>query len=275
MAGRGGILWVSLLLSFSLSAQHSSSWMYAGVRDMVYSEGLGFGGASWMALGDPLDGAEAKGLHSGFSTLVPYGIGQMASPALGISAGGDAWRFGVAYARSGTRHQHFQRYGLASSLRLGEAVRAGIGLGFLQFRYSESYKPEWILSTQLAFQITLNPELSLHLGLRDPQNVFRPEPHYFVTYPSLSCAMQWKIAESLTSLLEIRRSGKGPLSILGGLELEVNQHTLMYFSFHSHSRRSGLGMKYQLGNIILGCSAAYHPVLGLSPGFEIGFSSSD
>lgn len=275
MAGRGGILWVSLLLSFSLSAQPSFPWMYAGVRDMVYAEGLGFGEASWMALGDPLGGVETKGVHSGFSTLVPYGLGQMASPALGISAGSDAWRLGVAYVRSGTRAQHFQRYGLASSLRLGKGLRAGIGLGLLQFRYSESYDPERLMSTQLAFQITLSPELKLHWGLRDPQRFFLSETRTFVPYPSLSCALQWKVAESLTSLLELRRTGKGPLSVVGGLELEVNQHTQMYFSFHSLSRRSGLGMKYQLGNISLGCSASYHPVLGLSPGFELGFSSAE
>jgi hypothetical protein len=248
--------------------------MYAGVRDMVYAEDLGFGEASWMALGDPLGGAGTKGLHSAFSTLVPYGLGQMACPALGISGGSDAWRLGMGYIRSGTGAQHFQRYGLASSLRLGKSLWAGIGLSYLQFHFSESYAPEQAVSMQLAFQLRLDTELELHLGLRNPQIFFLPESRGFTPLPSLSCALQWKVAESLTSLMEVRRTGKGPLSVLGGLELEVTQHTLMYFSFHSLSRRSGLGMKYRLRNISLACSASYHPVLGLSPGFELAFSTA-
>jgi len=277
MAGRGGILWVSLLLSFFYAfpctafAQSSPPWMYAGVRDMVYAEGAGFGEASWMAVGDPLAGRGVSGFQGSFSMLMPFGIGQMASPAFGFSQGSESARIGMAILRSGGLKRSYQRYSLASSLRLNENIRAGIGLGLLEVRYDAGQSPLPVLLSQLAFQIDLSREATLHLGFREPYEFILREAEAYRVIPALSTALQWRAAEGLTALFEIRRNTTGPVSMLGGLELEVNPQTKMHFSYHSLTRRSGLGIQYLVGRFSAGFAATYHPVLGISPGFELGY----
>ena len=252
-------------------------WLPAQAQDAIFllqsSESRSMGGSQAGAFGIQSLFGNPAGLAQveNFSAIVAAetrfaGSGILLGGA-GAALPSELGVFGVSVGYFGLPEYNEQAFSVGYSRLLFKSFAISLQAQLYNFSIQD-YGSQFSLSGTIGIQGYINESLTIGTYIRNPVRVSIIPEVYLPTI--LSIGGQYKFPEKLKILAAIEKDLDKPLSIQFGLEYAPVEKLMLRIGAHTAPEELTFGLAFEISERLrLDAMAAYHQVLGVSPGLSI------
>jgi len=229
--------------------------------------------AQWSCLTNPAGLASVGSVAFGFFYSNYYNLKELGTGGFAVCIPTKSGNFGIGFISSGFSVLTENRASITYGRRLGEKIRAGIGLHWLVFNQPSDYRDLYAWIPSLGIQWLPNDRLIFSLSITNPsKQEYRPSGYR--TIPAIiATGIGFKPADEFLLFIEAENIHDEKPKYTLGIEVSAGKSIFMRFGINrQHYSCYSIGAGYVHGKLSIDATVCHHPVLGFSPAVGLGFA---
>ncbi len=181
--------------------------------------------------------------------------------------------FGLALNYFGYENFNEQKIGLAYARKLFEGVAIGAQVDYLGTRIPE-YGSTGKVTFELGVQADLLENFIVGAHIFSPIRTQLTDDEIDVIPTQLNVGIAYLPTEKVTLIAELEKDFDYTASFKGGIEYQLVDELSLRVGVGTNPTQNGFGIGIHLGNLDIDIAAAYHQMLGFTPGASVSYNLS-